>query len=68
MAQQVVSSTKNGIIALLIAVVTIGAYYKGLFSWVPGGDGYFLIIIICVFGTILLGRMLASRNMQKEEK
>lgn len=68
MTQQVVSSTKNGIIALLIAVVTIGAYYKGLFSWVPGGDGYFLIIIICVFGTILLGRMLASRNMQKEEK
>lgn len=65
MAQQLVASPKNGIIALVIAVLSIGAYYKGMLNWIPGLDGYFMIIILCVFGTILIGRAVAVRDMKK---
>lgn len=68
MAQQVVSSPKTGIIAIVIALLSVGAYYKGLLNWIPGLDGYFMIIILCVFGTILIGRAVASRDVKKADK
>ena len=61
-AQQVVSDLKTGIVAAVLAVVVhIVGYYTPLLNWVPGGSYWFMMVLI-IFGTILIGRAIATKK------
>ena len=63
-AQQVVSDLKTGLVAAVLAVVVhIIGYYTPLLNWVPGGS-YWLMMVVIIFGTILIGRSIATKKKQ----
>ena len=39
-------------------------YMVGALNWVPGG-AYWLIMIIIIFGTVIIGRMMATKDSGK---
>ena len=57
-----VSDLKTGIVAAVLAVVVhIVGYYTPLLNWVPGGSYWFMMVLI-IFGTILIGRAIATKK------
>ncbi len=61
-AQQVVADMKTGLVAAGLAVaVHYLAYYTPALNWVPGGS-YWLMMVIVIFGTILIGRAFATKE------
>lgn len=63
-AQQVVSDVKTGIVAAVLAIAMMLLYMVGALNWVPGG-AYWLIMIIIIFGTVIIGRMMATKDSGK---
>lgn len=61
-AQQVVSDLKTGAVAAVLAIVVhLVGYYTPLLNWVPGGSYWFMMVLI-IFGTILIGRAIATKK------
>lgn len=61
-AQQLVSDLKTGLVAAGLAVgVHIIGYYTPLLNWVPGGS-YWLMMVLIIFGTILIGRAISGKK------
>lgn len=65
-AQNVVSRPKTGVVAIVLACGIMLLNKFGLLGWVPG-DPTYVIMIVCVFGTILIGKKLETADMKKGE-
>ncbi len=61
-AQFAIDDKKTGAIAMMIAIVTLLMYNKGLFNWMPV-DPFVAVILIPIFGTILAARIMYAKGM-----
>ena len=66
-AQNVVSRPKTGIVAIVLACGIMILNMLGLLGWVPG-DPTYVIMIVCVFGTILIGKKIETWDMEKAKE
>lgn len=65
-AQFAIDDKKTGVIAMLIAIVTLLAYKNGMFNWLPL-DPFIAVILIPIFGTVLAARIMYSKGMYESK-
>lgn len=63
-AQQFVSDVKTGLVAAILAIAVMCLYMVGALNWVPGG-AYWFIMVVIIFGTIVIGRKMATKDEAK---
>lgn len=66
-AQQVVNNPRMGILAGILTVIMLIINKMGWLSWLPGG-GTYVIVIVAVFGSILIGRTLFADKEPQGDK
>ncbi len=65
LAQQVVSTPKIGAVGIVLAggMLLLGKF--GLLAWVPG-DYTYVVMLVAVFGTMFIGKMMSAKSVEKE--
>ncbi len=54
-AQFAIDDIKNGVVAMLLGVVSLTLYSKGMFNWIPL-DPYIVNILVPIFGTMAFAK------------
>lgn len=65
LAQQFVNNPKIGSVAIVLTGIMFALYKGGLLAFLPGNPVY-AVVLTAVFGTILIGRKMASKKMAKD--
>ena len=66
-AQQVVNNPKMGLLAGVLTAVMLVINKMGWLKWLPGG-GTYVIVLVAVFGSILIGRTLFAKDLTEKSE
>jgi len=61
-AQFAIDDKKTGLVAMVVAIVTLLAYRGGMFNWLPI-DPFVANILIPIFGTVAIARVMYAKGM-----
>ncbi len=66
-AQFAIDDIKSGIVAMLLGVISLTLYSKGMFNWIPL-DPYIVNILVPIFGTMAFARLTYKEDTQEKEE
>lgn len=66
LAQQFVPNPKVGSVAVVLAGIMFALYKTGCLAWLPGYPSY-AVVLVSVFGTILIGRKIMAKDLEKKQ-